>query len=184
MPVPIQVLQPTRDPAAAGPVEVVERKGVGHPDTICDATMERVAIALTRAYRGACGRVLHFNADKGLLVAGAVECHPGGGRVIEPMRLIIGDRATFEWEGKRLPVENVAIEAVQEWFREHLRHVNPLEHVRCQVELRPGSAELRTVVDRDGNPVANDTSAAVGYAPLTPTERLVLGLERFLNGEP
>jgi len=184
MAVPIQILQSTRDPAAAGPLEVVERKGLGHPDTICDAAMERVAIALTRAYREACGRDLHFNADKGLLVAGSVECRPGGGRVIEPMRLIIGDRATFEWEGKRLPVAEIAVEAAQGWFREHLRHVNPLEHVHYQVELRPGSAELRTVVDRDGVPVANDTSAAVGYAPLTPTERLVLGLERFLNGDP
>jgi len=30
--------------------------------------------------------------------------------------------------------------------------------------------------------VANDTSATVGYAPLTPTERLVFQIERFVNG--
>jgi len=91
----VQVLKAMRDPIASGPLEVVERKGVGHPDTICDAAMERVAVALTRAYRKLCGRVLHFNADKGLLIAGAVECRPGWGRVIEPMRLVIGDRATL-----------------------------------------------------------------------------------------
>ena len=180
----VQVLKATREPIAAGPLEVVERKGVGHPDTICDAAMEWVAVALTRAYREYCGRVLHFNADKGMLIAGAVECRLGGGRVVEPMRLVIGDRATFEWQGRRLPIEDIAVGAVQEWFRGHLRQVNPLEHVRCQVELRPGSAELQSVVDRDGRPVANDTSAAVGYAPLTPTERLVLGLERHLNSQP
>lgn len=183
MTVPIQVLRPTHDPVATWPMEVVERKGLGHPDTICDAAMEQVAIALARAYRNACGRILHFNADKGMLVAGAVDCRPGGGTVLEPMRLVIGDRATFEWRGKRLPIEDIAVRAVQEWFKGHLRHVNPAEHLRCQVELRPGSTELRTVIDHDGAPVANDTSAAVGYAPLTPTERLVLGLERFLNGE-
>lgn len=183
MTVPIQVLKSSRDPIAAGPIEVVERKGIGHPDTICDAAMERVALALTRTYRATCGRVLHFNVDKGLLVAGQVDCRPGGGRVIEPMRLVIGDRATFEWRRKRLPIEDIAVQAVHEWFKGHLRHVNPLEHVRCQVELRPGSAELQTVIERDGQPAANDTSAAVGYAPLSPIERLVLGLERFLNGE-
>jgi S-adenosylmethionine synthetase len=184
MTVPVQILKSSRDPMAAGPMEVVERKGVGHPDTICDAAMERVALALTRAYREACGRILHFNVDKGMLVAGVVDCRPGGGRVIEPMRMVIGDRATFEWRGKRLPIEDIAVQAVREWFKSHLRHVNPVEHVRCQVELRPGSAELQAVIDRDGRPVANDTSAAVGYAPLSPTERLVLGLERFLNGGP
>ena len=91
----IAVRQSRHDPTAAWPMEVVERKGLGHPDTICDAAMEQVAIALSRAYRNTCGRILQFNADKGLLVAGAVDCRPGGGEVIEPMRLVIGDRATF-----------------------------------------------------------------------------------------
>jgi S-adenosylmethionine synthetase len=177
----IQVLESSRGPIATQPLEVVERKGLGHPDTICDAVMEQVAVRLARAYQEICGRVLHFNADKGLLVAGAVDCRMGGGRVLEPMRLVLGDRATFEWRRKRVPVKDVAVRAVHDWFRTHLRHVDPAKHLRCQVELRPASAELQSVVGRKV-PVANDTSAAVGYAPLTRTERLVLGVERFLNG--
>jgi S-adenosylmethionine synthetase len=146
----IKILQSAHDSVATLPMEVVERKGLGHPDTICDAAMEQVAVALAQAYRETCGRILHFNADKGMLVAGAVDCRPGGGAVLEPMRLVIGDRATFEWQCKRLPIEDIAVRAVQEWFKSRLRHVNPAEHLRCQVELRPGSTELRTVTDRDG----------------------------------
>ena len=36
-------------------VEIVERKGLGHPDTLCDSIMEQVAQALARTYLAACG---------------------------------------------------------------------------------------------------------------------------------
>jgi S-adenosylmethionine synthetase len=164
-------------------VEIVERKGKGHPDTICDAVAERISIDLSRAYTKAFGRILHHNIDKGLLVAGQVECRFGGGDVLEPMRLIIGDRAAAGTGGRAIPVARIAVASAHEWFHENLRHVDPLRHVRCQVELKPASAELEAIfASGEEAPVANDTSAAVGYSPLTPTERLVMEVERFLNG--
>ena len=175
------ILKATCDPLADQPFEIVERKGLGHPDTICDAVMEQVAVQLAQAYLKICGRVLHFNADKGLLVAGEVDCRPGGGHVITPMRLVMGDRATFEWRKKRVPVEEIAERVASTWFRQYLPHVDPLKHLTCQVELKPAPAELQSVSERRGGPVANDTSAAVGYAPFTPTERLVFQIEQFLN---
>ncbi|MEW6232349.1 MAG: methionine adenosyltransferase, partial [Chloroflexota bacterium] len=51
-------------------VELVERKGIGHPDSICDAIMEQVSVALCREYLNVFGSVKHHNIDKGLLVAG------------------------------------------------------------------------------------------------------------------
>ena len=57
----------------AADVEIVERKGLGHPDTICDLVMERISQALSQAYVKYYGRILHHNCDKGLLVAGQVE---------------------------------------------------------------------------------------------------------------
>lgn len=163
-------------------VEIVERKGVGHPDYICDAIMEDISIALSREYIKRFGKVMHHNVDKGLLVAGKVKNEFGGGSVLEPMRIIIGDRATFEVEGERLPVEEIAIDAAKDWFRKNLRFVDPREHVRYEVALKPGSPELVDIfLRRTGLLGANDTSAAVGYAPLTETERLVLETERFLN---
>jgi len=82
-------------PVAEQDVEIVERKGVGHPDYICDAIMESISVALSHEYLKRFGDILHHNIDKGLLVAGQVERKFGGGRVIKPMELIIGDRATF-----------------------------------------------------------------------------------------
>lgn len=175
------IIESSGSPLAQEPFEIVERKGLGHPDTICDAVMEAVAVQLAQAYLKTCGRVLHFNADKGMLVAGQVACRFGGGSVLAPMRLVMGDRATFEWKHKRIPVKEIAERAAYTWFKRHLPRIKPLKDLECQVELKPASEELRSVAERPREAVANDTSATVGYAPFTPTERLVFQIEQFLN---
>ena len=170
-------------PVTEQQVEIVERKGTGHPDQICDSVMEAISLALSREYLNEFGTILHHNIDKGLLAAGKVEKCFGGGRVVRPMELIIGDRATFSAGGREIPVGDIAIGAAREWFKAHLPHVDPVKHVRYRVVLAPGSTELADIFLRSGAVrLANDTSAAIGYYPLSPTERAVIGMERFLNG--
>ncbi|RLI09670.1 methionine adenosyltransferase, partial [Candidatus Bathyarchaeota archaeon] len=161
-------------------LEIVERKGLGHPDYICDAIMDKVSVALCAEYLKRFGTILHHNVDKSLLVAGEAEIRFGGGRVLKPMLLVFGDRATFEYEGEAIPLGEVVVRAAKEWFRENMRFVDPEEHVIYQVELKPGSPELVDIFRRE-KIGANDTSAAVGYAPMSRTERAVYELERFLN---
>ncbi len=161
-------------------VELVERKGVGHPDSICDAIMEEVSVALCQAYIAAFGRIVHHNIDKGLLVAGTSSPKIAGGVVHEPMKLVFGDRAIYEIGDERVPVGRIAEDTAKKWFRENLRFVDPDKHVVYQNEIREGSPELTDIFDREVIG-ANDTSAAVGYAPLTETERIVLAVERYLN---
>ncbi len=163
-------------------LEIVERKGIGHPDSICDAIMDQISVKLSKAYLDKFGAIMHHNADKSLLVAGDVETRFGGGLVREPMLLIIGDRATFEVEGITVPVKEITLQTAKEWFKKNLRFVDPEDHVRYQVELKPGSPELTDIFRRKGKILgANDTSAAVGYAPMTKTETIVLKTERYVN---
>lgn len=160
--------------------EVVERKGVGHPDTICDAIMDAASVALCARYVEACGRVLHHNLDKALLVAGGTSVRLGGGVVDAPMRLVFGDRATYEVGRERIDVGGIVQASAARWLREHLRYVDPDEHVVFQNEIKPGAPELVDLFAR-GELGANDTSVGVGYAPLTPCERLVLDLESHVQ---
>lgn len=161
-------------------IEIVERKGLGHPDTICDLVMERISQELSKAYLERFGRILHHNCDKGLLVAGQAEQRLGGGRIVEPMRLVIGDRATLVPE---LDVPAIAVETARRWFRQNLPQIDADRHLVYQVELKGGSEELTNIFRHTAAIApANDTSAAVGYAPLSATERLVLDAEQFLNG--
>lgn len=162
------------------PVELVERKGTGHPDTICDSIMEAVCIDLCRHYQDRFGHICHHNIDKGLLVAGRSLPRPQGGMILEPMKLVFGDRATYSCNGQLIPVGDIAEAAAKRWFREKLRFVEPDEHLIFQNEIKPGSPELTDAFARKiiG---ANDTSVGVGYAPLSQTEQMVLAVERFLN---
>jgi S-adenosylmethionine synthetase len=163
-------------------VEIVERKGVGHPDYLCDSMMEAVSIALSREYLREFGTILHHNIDKGLLAAGVTKNDFGGGRVIKPMELTIGDRATFRVGSRKLHVAEIAVDAAKDWLRQHMRFVDPDKHVKFRIALAPGSEELTDIFSRGGKiRSANDTSAAVGYYPLSPTEEAVLGLEKHLN---
>lgn len=169
-------------PVAKQAVEIVERKGTGHPDSICDAAMDRVSVALSREYIKKTGSVLHHNIDKGLLIAGQVEKAFGGGRVIKPMEFIVGDRAAFSAGSIKFPVTRITRDSVKAWFRENLPHINPEKDIKIRVALQPGSVELSDIFRRKGGLLgANDTSASVGYAPFTITEKAVFETERFIN---
>jgi len=166
------------------PVEIVERKGKGHPDYICDSIMEEISVQLSRIYMREFGIVLHHNIDKGLLAAGKTIKEFGGGRVIKPMELIIGDRATFRANKKKIPVVDIAIATAKDWFMKNLRFVDAEKDVRYRTVLSEGSEELVDIFSRGEKMMgANDTSAAVGYYPFSSTEDVVLKLEGYLNSD-
>lgn len=162
--------------------EVVERKGIGHPDTICDALAEEVSRALSRHYLERFGRVLHHNVDKALLCGGSSQVVFGGGEVTTPIEIILAGRATSSHRGIEVPVDAIAIEACRDWLRTHLHALDPDRHVKIQCRFRPGSTDLLDLFGRDDRRVfANDTSIGVGFAPFSRLENAVLDVEQWLN---
>jgi S-adenosylmethionine synthetase len=165
-------------------LEIVERKGVGHPDTVCDSVMNRISVELSKEYIKRFGVVLHHNVDKSLLAAGVAVPGFKGGRVVEPMRFVFGDRATFRAGDEEIPVNEIAERSAKQWIREHFRFLDPDRHVTYQSQIKPGSMALSDIFARKGEYLgANDTSAAVGYAPFTRTENIVKELEGHLNSK-
>lgn len=150
----------------------------------CDSIMNEISINLSQEYIKKVGTIMHHNIDKALLAAGEVESKFGGGVVNKPMLLVIGDRATFDVGNVHIPVDDIAIKTTKKWFKDNLRFVDPEDHVKYQIELKHGSAALQDIFKRRGEVLgANDTSAGVGYAPMTQTEKLVWETERFLNSK-
>lgn len=171
-------------PVDALPLEIVERKGIGHPDTICDALAETFSSGLSRFYLERFGTVLHHNVDKALLCGGAAQPSFGGGRLLAPIEIHLAGRATGNVRGVNVPVEEIAVEGSRRWLRQHLSHLDPERDVRIVTHVRPTSPDLATLFRREsesGAPLANDTSFGVGFAPLDELERVVLAVERKLN---
>jgi S-adenosylmethionine synthetase len=166
------------------PLEICERKGIGHPDTICDSVMNEISIQLSREYIERFGTVLHHNVDKSLLAAGKSIPAFNGGKIVEPMIFVFGDRATFEAGDEVIPVNKIAEKSASGWLKRNLRFIDPEIHVKYQSQIRPGSIALKDIFDRRGEYLgANDTSAAVGYAPFSRTEKIILDLENYLNSQ-
>lgn len=161
-------------------MEVVERKGIGHPDTICDALAEEICRALCRAYLENFGFILHHNVDKILLCGGAVRPSFGGGEIMEPIELYLGGRVTTEFDGRRIPAADIAVEACRAWLKTHFPD---WEHQAKIIPIfRPGSSELRGLFSKAKTvALSNDSSCGAGFAPFTPLERAVLEVERTLN---
>jgi len=171
-----------RGAPGGGPVEVVERKGAGHPDSLCDGIAEHVCVRLCRYYLQRFGVILHHNVDKVLLCAGASRPAFGGGEILAPLEIYLAGRATAEYSGEKVPVHEIAVDACREWLSARLRCLDVGRDVRIVSRLRPGSTDLnRLFVRGRARPLANDTSCGAGFAPLTDLEKAVLAVERALN---
>jgi S-adenosylmethionine synthetase len=166
------------------PVEVVERKGLGHPDSICDALAEELSLAYSRHCLARFGGIPHHNVDKALLRAGRSAPRFGGGEVQEPIRILLAGRATARIGAETVSIEQLAAESCRSWLSENLRGLDPVRHVELQCLVGPGSAELVDLFGRGGDraPLANDTSCGCGFAPLSELERIVYEVERALSG--
>ena len=165
-------------------VEVVERKGLGHPDTICDALAETLSRNLCREYLGRCGRILHHNVDKALLCGGRAAPAFRGGTVLAPITIYMAGRATTRIANEEIRIKEIAVEGSRYWLRENLHALDAEHHIEIHELIQPGSQDLQGLFSRRGDqlvPLANDTSIGVGYAPMTPLERLVLSAEQRIN---
>lgn len=174
-----------RLPAARGlPLEIVERKGIGHPDTICDALAEEFSIGLSRFYRERFGMIMHHNVDKVLLRGGASHATFGGGRIVSPVEIYLCGRATLHYKGVRVPARAIAIERARTWLRKNLPALDPVRNVRINCLVRQGSDDLIALFERShqtGIWLANDSSIGVGFAPLSPIERAVLDIDKDMR---
>lgn len=165
-------------------VEIVERKGLGHPDSICDALTEELSLALSRFYFERFERVLHHNVDKALLFGGAAHSAFGGGEVVAPMEISLCGRATRAYRGVAVPIEELAEQRALRWLERHMPNIDAAKHVKIRPLVRPTADNLREVFERGAaqcQALANDTSCGVGFAPLTHLEKLVVAVEAALN---
>lgn len=163
-------------------VEIVERKGLGHPDSMADAIAERFSRNLAKYYIKKFGTILHYNVDKLEIIGGETKPLFKGGRILKPITILFSGRATSVYNYEEIPVEEIAKESAKSWIKENIRFLDP-ESIKFLFETKRGSANLSDAFRRKNKIYANDTSFGVGYAPMSRLERLVLNLERYMNSK-
>ena len=169
-------------PVSKMPVEFVERKGKGHPDTISDRASEELSIALCEYYLSKFGRIYHHNVDKCVLVGGQAKAWFGGGNVTQPIYLLLVGRAAATIDGRKVPIDELAQESTKSWMRKEMHYFDVDKNIKIATKIRPGSVDLVKNYDlEDDIPLANDTSFGVWYGPNTEVEDMVFYVERELN---
>ncbi|ATU07591.1 methionine adenosyltransferase [Methanohalophilus portucalensis] len=179
----IKVEQLVQTPVENQEIELVERKGLGHPDSISDGIAEAVSRALCAEYIEKCGAVLHHNTDETQIVAGRSSPAFGGGEVIKPIYTLLVGRATKEFNGVEIPAEAVALSAARDYLRKNIVNLDLDRDIILDCKLGTGSSDLRDVFGREKIPTANDTSFGVGHASFSELERIVYDTEKQLIGD-
>lgn len=161
-------------------IEIVERKGIGHPDSLADGMAEAMSRELSKEYIRRFGVVLHHNTDETQIVAGRSNPQFGGGEIIEPIYVLLVGRVTKYFNGEYIPSDKIALKAARDYIRQHMKNLDADFDIVFNVRLGEGSTDLQDVFRRRKGQVAlaNDTSFGIGFAPLSETENLVYNVER------
>ncbi|RLI80102.1 methionine adenosyltransferase [Archaeoglobales archaeon] len=165
-------------------IEIVERKGMGHPDSLADGIAEAMSRALSKEYLKRFGYILHHNTDETQIVAGRAHPEFGGGEIIEPIYILLVGRATKFFDGVHIPADKIALKAAKQYVRNIMHELDPEGDVVFDVRIGEGSTDLKEVFKRSNHiPHSNDTSFGIGFAPFSETERIVYNVERKIYGE-
>lgn len=164
-------------------IELVERKCLGHPDSLADGIAESISQALCKTYLDEFGFVLHHNTDQGEVVAGESAPKFGGGRMIRPIYVLIDGRATKQFEGVTLPTDAVAVEAAHKYIHKILPELNLNRDLMIDCRLGTGSTDLRDVFKPSQGkvPRSNDTSFGVGHAPFSEVETIIKNSADYID---
>ncbi len=182
-------------------LEAIEKKGCGHPDTLTDDLAEYLSRVYCQRTESECGAVVHHTFDKTVLLGGESAVKYGGGRMTRPIRCLINGRASLNFAGRSLGVEGLLTEATREFFGARLPLLDP-EWIEITLNLSTASSPGRVLQESPAefahrhnwfSPrsledlretkelLANDTSFGTGYAPISLSERLVVGLSDLLS---
>lgn len=166
--------------------EIVERKGIGHPDTLADGVAEAISIAYSEYCLKKFGVILHHNLDKTSLVGGLVDIDFAKGKVLKPAKLILNGRMSDSFGSKKIGYKKMQVQVAEKYLKsvlpnldvkrglEIISYTNSYSHNPYWYHPR-GKKDVPDSL----NPHSNDSSASVSYWPLSLVEKAVLEMEKL-----
>lgn len=167
-------------------IEIVERKGLGHPDTIADGIAESISIEYSKYCLENFGVVLHHNVDKTIILGGQCDLEYGRGALLKPFRVLFGGRMSRSFGDQAIDGDAIQINATKDYLQKILPRLNVAKDLEFHTFTSSSSRiphwfSPRTTEDlpEHKNPHANDTATVIGFWPLSIVEQIVLASERF-----
>jgi S-adenosylmethionine synthetase len=190
------------DPSSL-PHEIIERKGLGHPDTLADSLAEHLSVTYSKYCLSRFGAILRHQFDKLSLMCGRSEVRFGHGRLVEPIRVLVNGRAAPRLGAEHIPLRELYEAAIHEFWGGRFPDFNARTDLRLLFEQNHSTTGgiMGSVADNESaihfrfnprslsdmpestQPIANDTSIGYAFAPLSPLERFMLEVEGTLNSK-
>lgn len=176
------------DPEKIG-IEIVERKGLGHPDSLADGLANAISVSYSKYCLKNFGHVLHHNVDKLYIGGGMFLSKYQETKMVEPIKVVINGRFSNKFGNRKINLKTIQEKAVKDYLGMILPSLNlktDIKIVSNSTQNMPNMNNPYWYTPRDVKDLpeqkklyANDTAVVVAHSPLTTTEQLTLNLEYF-----
>lgn len=185
-------------------IEIVERKGIGHPDTISDSIAEEISVEYSKYCLENFGCILRHMIDKISVTGGLTKVSFGGGKFISPAKIKLNGRFTESVGNIKIPYMEIAEKVIYKYFEnvyfnfkkeyiviENNTHSSPgpgiiFDENGDSKNERKGffmDQTIETIKYHNNSERSNDTSTAVCYFPVSNLENIVIKTEKYLNSK-
>lgn len=183
--------------------EVVETKGKGHPDNICDTLAEKISTNYSKYCLEHYGVILRHMIDKLSILGGGSKVQFGGGEMKTPIRILVNGRFTDKYKEEKINYMNIVYKTIMDYFKElfplldvdnYLIIVDNTHHnegpgvvYNEDDTTRNERMKFFEAIDdsdaqrHNNHNRCNDTSTTVSYYPMSKLEKTVLNIEQLLN---
>jgi len=185
--------------------EVVETKGKGHPDNICDTLAEKISSEYSKYCLSHYNMILRHMVDKITILGGGSKVAFGKGEMVVPIKVLINGRFTSAYGNEKIEYMDIVTNVAKDYFKalfplldvdKYLliidnTHVNEGPGVIYKENNLSNNDRVDFFIAKDSGDTnrqsnnfrCNDTSTTVSYAPMSMLEKLVLSIEQTLNAD-
>ncbi len=171
--------------------DIVERKGIGHPDTLADFIAEEFSNTYSKYSLKNFGVILNHWADKVVLSGGISELDYGAKKIIKPMTAYLFGKAVISVGDKIIPIEDMFISSCKKVLKKVFKNKEMLDAMTYKIDINNGIGKehaesfYRPLSNKDTYTIesfkSNDTIICSGYAPYSTAEKMAIVIENYIN---
>ena len=154
-------------------MEIIEYKSPGHPDTLTDLIVEECATYLDKYYLSIYNKILHYNVDKAVFLAGNAEIDFKEWKIIKMPCFILGGQISNINKDLKIGL----IDIIEKTIKKYLPN---LKQFKIQIRSNNVVKNLSNIAESKII-LANDTSFGVGYYPYSKNEQTVFAIKKQLD---
>jgi S-adenosylmethionine synthetase len=163
-----------------GRIEVVERKGIGHPDTLANQIAESACCAISKFFIKRYKILPRFNIDQVEIVGGDVEVDFLKGKIIKSGIISISGKTSY-LKHKDITVVNKIVAIDTRKTIEKIFSKDILKFFAVKTNIGGYSEKNKIFFENKTMPLSEDTCLGIGFYPYTDTEKLTLDISTQLN---